>query len=142
MKSIHRVLVIDDDETSCIINKIFLKEMNITEEIECIEDANEALSLLIKVSEEGSFKEKGPDLIFLDINMPKMDGFEFLERVRELEGRGALCKQKIVMYTSSYHPRDIERAKQHGVLAYVIKPLTETKMKSILEAYNNNATRR
>lgn len=44
------------------------------------------------------------------------------------------------MYTSSGHPKDIERAHKHGVLAYVLKPLTEPKLKSVLEAYYDQAS--
>lgn len=72
--------------------------------------------------------------------MPVMNGFEFPEKVKRLEGVGEICSKRIVMYTSSKHTRDIERANSHGVLAYVQKPLTEDKLKYVLEAYYNQAS--
>ena len=140
MNTINKVLIIDDDETTCFLSKLFLENFLSTEEIECFQDAEEALELVKGAYLQNSFNESGPDLIFLDINMPGMDGFEFLEKVRKLEGIGEICSRRVVMYTSSKHHKDLEKANRLGVLAYVQKPLTEDKMKYVLEAYSYQNT--
>lgn len=137
MTMLKKILIIDDDETTCFLNKIFLEDMQVTEDVECLYDAREALELIKNVCSGNSYGENGPDLIFLDINMPIMNGFEFLEQVKLLEGIGNLCSHRVVMYTSSIHPKDVERANSHGVLAYVQKPLTKSKLNSVIEAFQS-----
>lgn len=119
---LKKILIIDDDETTCFLNKILLEDMQVTEEVVCLYDAREAIELIKSICLSDAYNESGPDLIFLDINMPIMNGFEFLEKIKQIEGIGSLCSQRVVMYTSSKHPRDIERANSHGVLAYIQKP--------------------
>ncbi len=136
MKLLKKILIIDDDETRCFLDKIFLEDMHVTEEIECFEDPEEALAFIKKICSSDSFANLVPDLIFLDINMPVLNGFDFLEKVKQMEGIGNICAQRIVMYTSSVHPRDIKRANSYGVLGYIQKPLNEEKLKTVLEAYD------
>lgn len=70
------------------------------------------------------------EIILLDINMPGMDGFEFLEafKARQLPDHF-----KIFMVSSSQNAGDIQQAKEHGVCGYVSKPLTEQKLLAIME---------
>lgn len=137
MKKFNKIAIIDDDETTCYLNKIFLKDVEIVEveEVECFHDASKALKHFLEICQDNDYEGDLPDLILLDINMPIMDGFEFLQKVKELEELQHLCSQRIVMFTSSFHPKDFEKAKSFGVLAYVTKPLNEEKVKHIIERY-------
>ena len=80
--------------------------------ISCIqlESGNKALDFLSKAQEM-------PDLIFIDINMPKMDGYEFVDKVRLLPG---IINSSIVMYSTTFNPRDVENFSKLGV-HYLIK---------------------
>jgi len=70
-----------------------------------------------------------PELIFLDINMPIMNGWEFLEL---LTGRGANKTPKIYMLTSSISPDDIKKSEDHPMVTnYITKPLSLAKLQSI-----------
>ena len=75
--------------------------------------------------------QKRPDLIFLDINMPVMDGFQFLEALEKIP---YLHKKpmKIVMLTSSNANKDIEKAKKFNIDGYIVKPLSPEKLNLIL----------
>lgn len=76
-----------------------------------------------------------PQLIFLDINMPVMDGFEFLEAYEKLNisREGTI----VVMLTTSQNPRDKEKIKNFKVADWLIKPLSEEAIQSVLEKHFN-----
>ncbi|WP_183559850.1 response regulator [Mucilaginibacter sp. SP1R1] len=75
-----------------------------------------------------------PDIIFLDLHMPMMNGWEFLDRFKRL--RGKLNKQvNVYVISSSIDPEDISRSKKYNfVLDYIIKPMTKLKLKDIFGA--------
>jgi CheY-like chemotaxis protein len=123
------ILLIDDNESDNYYHKIIIEGMNIAGKIEIAENGLEALTLLKKE------KQTPPELIFLDINMPKMDGWEFLEKYKDLD-----IKQKaritIVMLTTSSNPEDRKRAEKAAeVSGFVTKPLSEEILNGILEAH-------
>ena len=128
-KKLKCILLIDDNEADNYFHKIVIEEMNITERIEVALDGVEALNFLNQEN------ETPPELIFLDINMPRIDGWEFLERYK-----GLSLKQErsiiIIMLSTSYNPKDIEKARQiEEVSGFKVKPLTEEMLTEILEKY-------
>jgi CheY-like chemotaxis protein len=115
MKSI---LLVDDDKTFNFIHTKLLESFK-TIEVNTALNGQRALDFLM-----GCFQgiRRIPDIIFLDLNMPIMDGFGFLEAFRKLPFPEKE-KVKIVIVTSSYNPADIERAGALGVFHYMTKPL-------------------
>ena len=75
-----------------------------------------------------------PALVFLDINMPQMNGFEFLSAYQQLPlpQRGAIV---IVMLTTSLHPQDLQRLRQFPVAGFLSKPLNQDKVNDVLHAH-------
>ena len=131
MKKLKNVLVIDDDKSTCFLEKYLLTELDVSDEIVCIYSGEEALEYI----QEGIKRQVYPDLIFLDIKMIGMDGFEFLEELQAFES-SEIRKTHIVLLTLSKNPRDIEKAASFKNLlkGYINKPLTEEFVKNILDS--------
>ena len=106
------VMLIDEDEIDNIIYQKIIESNNFSDRIQVHQEGPEALDYLR--NHEGT-PDKLPDLIFLDINMPIMDGFQFLEEFEKL-GENVLNKCKIIMLSSSISPRDIDRAASHRLV--------------------------
>lgn len=111
-------MIIDDDEMDQYFHQKTIKNSGVFDTIECFHYADEALNY---------FRDEtnAPiDVIFLDINMPRMNGFEFLEAAYSEFGN-SFAKMVVVMVTSSLDPRDLEKSKKFGVIRdYINKPLS------------------
>jgi CheY-like chemotaxis protein len=116
-----KVLLIDDDEDSNFVNTWILKR-NFAEDVITKQSAEEGLEYL---KAQNNLRQELPQIIFLDIRMPGMDGFGFLEAFDQLSN---YIKEncKIVILSSSFDKNDINRAlKNPYVSDYFNKPLTE-----------------
>jgi CheY-like chemotaxis protein len=114
-------LLIDDDRIFNFISKATLEQMHIVNDIRTALNGREALALFTSY-----YKGLLPDIILLDINMPIMNGFEFLEAFNQLSLLGKE-KIKIIVVTSSEDPEDIRKVKSLGARECISKPLrTET----------------
>ena len=126
------VLLIDDDEPTNFLNRLTLEQADCAGEVRVAQSGQEALDFL---STCGERTRPRPDLIFLDINMPAMDGWEFLQRYRSLP---AACKADIVliMLTTSLNPDDELRTKAiPEVSGFENKPLSQQRLTLLLEKY-------
>ena len=124
------VLLLDDDEANNFFHEIMVRESGITDKIIIATNAEEAIFFLLH---EGREILKDKALIFLDINMPAINGWEFLEEIRVL-GKEILDKLEIIMLSASDYPKDIERIKAHDLLkTFIPKMLSVDKIKKIFE---------
>ena len=122
------ILLIDDDEPTNFLNKLTLEQAGCTRQVRIAQSGQEALDYL----QDTILR---PDLIFLDINMPAMDGWEFLERYRSLP---AARKADIIliMLTTSLNPDDEKRTRAiPEVAGFENKPLSQEQLHSLLEKY-------
>jgi CheY-like chemotaxis protein len=125
------VLLIDDDEPTNFLHQRMLEKHQIASRIEVAWNGEEAIELL-RNKPEGA---NPPDLILLDINMPVMDGWEFLEAYEGLD-ESQKATIVVVMLTTSINPDDQTRAERLGyVSGYQRKPLTIQMMEEILAKY-------
>ena len=135
-KKLNCVLLIDDDEPTNFLSQMILEEAGYVNEIQVAISGEAALQYLNKVDDHGKDpKYPRPDLILLDINMPAMNGWEFLEEYNNMNNRH---KESIViiMLTTSLNPDDRLRAENiASVSGFEHKPLTEEMLEAIIEKY-------
>ena len=123
-KKYRSVMLIDDNEIDNLINQKMIESASITEHIYIHTGAKSAIEFLRNMEKLDLADKVLPDVIFLDIDMPLMDGFQFLD---EFEKMTAFTKKKckIIMLTSSINPQDLNRSKKYvNVKPYLNKPLT------------------
>jgi CheY-like chemotaxis protein len=132
MKQLNKILLVDDDATSNFLTRMLIEDMELANRIYTAQNGAEALELIKGqcISSEQVDDNYCPELILLDINMPIMDGFEFLEELQKLKDLRHK-DTKIVILTSSTNAKDLERAQSYAVYKYLQKPLTEEKLLTI-----------
>ncbi|MCO7224888.1 response regulator [Pleionea sp. CnH1-48] len=119
-----RILIVDDSEADQFISSALIHRYDPAIEILQAYDGQEALDILAQTSPL-------PNLILLDINMPRMNGFEFLQCfVLDFAG----FEGHVVMLTSSEHKEDKAKAMDYPVVTeYLVKPLVSAMVKEIIE---------
>ena len=124
MPQYKTVLLVDDDYVNNFVTERMLKRANIAQNIKSVRNGEEALTYL---SEE---KNPCPELIFLDINMPEMDGINFLKHFKKM----VLGKKiKVFLLTGHIGPKQKQTLDELGFSHVIQKPLTSDKLVSILE---------
>lgn len=125
---IKHVLLIDDNDMDNYISNHIISKNNIAEKISVKTSAMDALEYLSGIQAK---PDEFPNLILLDIRMPAMDGFDFLEEFVKLPQ--VINKQcDVVMLTSSSDPKDMERASTYSVVKkYLTKPLEVGMLKNL-----------
>ena len=130
-KKIDCILLIDDNADDNTYNQIIIEKMNIADNIKIAENGIDALSYL----EEG---QKAPDLILLDMNMPKMNGWEFLDLYRAYSAKKSLSSNVIVL-ADSLSIEDQESWKAFRLLHPNFKPLTKQMLEEITNQHLQNS---
>src|SRR6201995_5366150 len=129
------ILLIDDDEPTNFLNRLTLEQSGCTQNIRVAQSGQEALDYLHSC---GPGTPPRPDLIFLDINMPAMDGWEFLERYRRLPSERK-ADIVLIMLTTSLNPDDEVKTRTiPEVAGFENKPLSQHRLQALLEKYFSN----
>lgn len=129
MKKLDTILLIDDDEDSNFFHTRLIKKMDCAEQVKAALNGKEGLEIL-----KGD-RDYRISLILLDINMPVMNGWEFLEVYNQLETKHK-SEVIVVMLTSSVNPDDRKKAESMGIVAdFIQKYLTQEKLEEILGKY-------
>ncbi len=118
--------IIDDDKLTVKLMSILISKSNFCEEIHSFNNAQLAID---KLKENRNNSSILPDAILLDLNMPVMDGWQFLDEFIHLPIEKEIS---IFIMTSSIDPADIEMAKKYDVIKdYIMKPITANKLEML-----------
>ncbi len=131
---LNRVLLVDDDDVTLMICKLRLLHSKFCKEISTVENGESADKYLEEQLALPENERKIPDIIFLDINMIGMSGWDFLEEF-ENKYKHIFKNINIEILTSSLDPRDEEIAKKHPLVkGFISKPLTDESLKKLSES--------
>ena len=114
MKELAILLVEDSDDDRFLIGRA-LRNLSAKVRVETAEDGAEALDRLLGAGAAG---KPLPDLVLLDLQMPRLNGLEVLERLRAVE---STRKLPVLVLTASDYPNDVQRSRELGIAAYLNK---------------------
>jgi CheY-like chemotaxis protein len=119
MSATKRILLAEDNTNDAELTVLALAEQHLAGNVTLVRDGVEALDHLLS-SVNGTWEERRPAVILLDIKMPRLGGLEVLRRIRADERLRAI---PVVMLTSSREDRDLTESYRLGANAYVVKPV-------------------
>jgi len=124
MKKVNKIMLIDDDEAVNFLNQVIIEDMDCCEEVIVKDSAEDAIDYL------RDEEIQNPDVILLDINMPRMNGWEFLEKYNSI----STDMIPVCMLTTSVNPKEKEAINNFdNVIGFETKPLNEQIVWRILE---------
>jgi CheY-like chemotaxis protein len=124
-----RILLVDDQPIFNFISTKVLQGLGVEDEIHGVQDGHQAIEL---ITEYASSSRTIPRLILVDINMPVMDGFEFIRAFQKLAFPDK-DRINIVILSSSMSPSDRETATALGIKHFLTKPISEPELLSVLK---------
>lgn len=133
MKKVNRILLIDDNHASSLINSEVIKSMNITDEIVFKSNGSGALKYL---QTKQNNKYPAPELILLDLEMPKMNGFKFMEHFAKLDSEMTNNFETVIAIVSNHLDiENFDKCKEFkfcGVLDHIKKPIQVEDVENLL----------
>ncbi|HEY0356261.1 MAG TPA: response regulator [Flavisolibacter sp.] len=124
MQRIHKILLVDDDLDDQFVFDLALKSIDPDVVVDTAKDGIDALDKLRE-------PEVYPELIFLDMNMPRMNGRDFLQQIKSLP---SLAHIPVIMYSTSSSPELMEETRRLGALDYIVKPNSFDELCTVLQS--------
>ncbi|MEX0812453.1 MAG: response regulator [Chitinophagales bacterium] len=122
-----RILLVEDNEGDILLTTEALEEGNVSGELIVVKDGWEAVQFLEKT---GKYKAaKSPDIVFLDINIPKLNGLEVLQRIKN---NNVIKHIPVIMLSSSSAKNDVLLSNRYNANFYINKPLEIANLKQVL----------
>ena len=130
--TVNTILFIDDDKVTNFYNRKIVKKYQKVKNVISVDSGKSALEYLINTETKGTII---PDLIFLDINMPGMSGWEFIEEYKKIDPK--ITKNiKVILLTTSSNNEDYERSKRIEIIdGFINKPLSVSLLTEIVKEH-------
>ena len=128
--NLNHIVLVDDNETTSFLNNRLLGRLALADRVSTFARADEAFEQIW--GNENQPVDTAPDLVFVDLKMPGMSGFDFLALYNTLP-QPVQDKTVMAVLTTSMHGADTARVAQYPNVEYLTKPLTEEKMRKLLE---------
>src|SRR5262245_59153879 len=130
MKSAHAILLVEDNPADVKITQRAIKESGLPVDLIVVRDGQEAVDYLLRNGDEPTPARRSPDLILLDINLPRMNGREVLERIRATP---SLRLVPVIVLTTSRREEDVQQMYLAGANTYMEKPQDFQRFVSVLQ---------
>ncbi len=127
MRKSKHILLVEDDQVDVMTVKRALKEINVTNQLDVVSNGEEALRFL------NNSENDMPGIILLDLNMPKMNGIEFLQIAKKDD---KLKSIPVVVLTTSKDDQDKVDSFSFGIAGYMIKPVDYRKFVEVVKTIN------
>jgi CheY-like chemotaxis protein len=122
------IFLVDDDRIYQFTARKTLESMGLASQVSIFSDGEEAIEFIRQHLKDANSL---PDVIFLDINMPLMDGWEFIDEFEKLDLNGK--KVSVYMVSSSVDETDLKKSKEHAIIKdYIIKPVGRTRFEQLI----------
>ena len=125
---LNHVVLIDDNETTNFLNRRLLDKLQVTQQVSVFTNAAQAFQT---VWGEGRAAEAPPELVFVDLHMPQMDGVEFLALFHSLPA-AVRARTRMAVLTTSLLPTDRDRVAVFTGIEYLVKPLSREKLEKLI----------
>jgi CheY-like chemotaxis protein len=132
-KKLRNIVLVDDNETTCFLNNRLLTRLDVADNVLVFTRAQQAYDFFWGEGRNlvDPVPSETPALVFVDLKMPGMDGFEFLQRYSALPEE-VKARTVLAVLTTSMHAADTARVAQYPDVEYLAKPLTEEKLNKLM----------
>jgi CheY-like chemotaxis protein len=130
---LDKILCVDDDPITLMLCKKVVERVGFAKEIITAKHGLEAIEYFDNLFEESKVNDSivYPKLVLLDLNMPVLDGWEFLESYMHKEYDNLFSSTKFIVLSSSVDPYDINRSKSYPVIGFLSKPITKEMLENL-----------
>lgn len=130
---LNKILCVDDDPITLMLCKKVVDRVAFAKDIITANNGEEAIQYFDNLFEERKFNDANvyPTLVLLDLNMPIMDGREFLESYITKDYQNVFTSTRFIVLSSSIDPYDINRAKTYPVIGFLSKPITKEMLENL-----------
>lgn len=130
---LDKILCIDDDPITLMLCRKVIERVEFAKEIDTVNNGEEAIKYFDTLFEEkiNNPSVVYPKLVLLDLNMPVMDGWDFLESYNKKDYQNIFISTRFIVVSSSIDPYDINKAKTYPVIGFLSKPVTKEMLENL-----------
>lgn len=130
---LDKILCVDDDPITLMLCKKVVEKAQFAKEIDTANNGEEAINYFdaLYLEKKNNVSIVYPKLVLLDLNMPVMDGWEFLESFKTKNYLNVFDLTRFIVVSSSIDPNDINKAKTYPVIGFISKPVTKDMLENL-----------